>query len=140
VHEVAAVRGAVQAAVEYMQKAGAARLTKVHLVLGASGHLTEDAARQHFALCAQDTPAADAQLDITWEPATYQCFECLCHFASLEPPEVVRCPQCGGLALEVAHSDACYIAEIQVDDGPELDIVSTGERQATGREGGESCA
>jgi hydrogenase nickel incorporation protein HypA/HybF len=123
-----------------MQAAGATRLTKVQLVLGASGHLTEDAARQHFALCAQNTPAADAQLDITWEPAAYQCFECLARFASLEPPETVRCPECGGLALEVAHSDACYIAEIQVEDGIECDGDGAGERLPAGQEGGESCA
>lgn len=139
-HEVAAVQAAVQAAVACMQTAGATRLTKVHLVLGTSGHLTEDAARQHFALCAQDTPAADAQLDITWEPATYQCFECLVRFASLEPPETVRCPECGGLALEVAHSDACYIAEIQVEDGMERDGDGAGEQLPVGQEGGASCA
>src|SRR5262249_17589404 len=115
-HELAAVRGAVQTALEWMRAAGAARVTRVHLVLGASGHSSEDAVQQHFALCARDTPAAGAQLDISWEPATSQCFECLDRFSSLEPPEMVHCPHCGGLALEDAHSDACYVAEIGVNN------------------------
>jgi hydrogenase nickel incorporation protein HypA/HybF len=142
-HELAAVRGATQTALEWMRAAGAARVTRVHLVLGASGHSSEDAVRQHFALCARDTPAAEAQLDITWEPVNYQCFECLSRFTSLEPPEIVRCPQCDGLALEVAHSDACYVAAIEVVDEAKPDTVGAGERTgqlATQEKGGESCA
>src|SRR5262249_42977986 len=120
-------------------------VTRVHLVLGASSHSSEDAVRQHFTLCAKNTPAAEAQLDITWEPATYQCFECLDRFASLEPPETLRCPQCGGLALEVAHSDACYLAEIEVEDELQDGAVGYGAGEGPGQltaqeKGWESCA
>ncbi len=113
-HEVAAMRGVVGTILERTREAGAARVTRVRLMLGASGHLTEDAARQHFAVLAADTPASDADLDIEWLPATYQCFDCLQRFESAQPPAEVVCPACGGLALEIGHQDVCYVSEIDV--------------------------
>lgn len=113
-HEVAAMRGVVGTILEHTREAGATQVTRVQLVLGASGHLTEDAARQHFAVLAADTPAAEAHLDIEWLPASYQCFDCLQQFESALPPSEVTCPTCGGLALEIGHQDVCYVSEIDV--------------------------
>lgn len=114
-HEVAAMRGVVSAVLARMREEHATEVSRVKLILGVSGHLTEDAARQHFAVLAEGTPAEHAELDIEWQPATYQCFECLHQFSSIEPPDAVVCPMCGGLALEIAHSDECYAAEIDLD-------------------------
>lgn len=113
-HEVAAIQGAVNTVLERMRDEGAARVIRVTLVLGVSGHLAEDAARQYFALFTKSTPAEHASLDISWLPAAYQCFECLYHFTSDQPPDLVFCPKCGGLTLEVAHHDECYVSEIEV--------------------------
>jgi Zn finger protein HypA/HybF involved in hydrogenase expression len=114
-HEAAMMRGAVQEALGQMPAADGTRITRVVLVLGASGHFTEDVARQHFALNALATPAEDAVLEIEWLPATYSCFSCLHTFASVLPPEAVTCPACGGVALETGHADVCYIREIEVE-------------------------
>ena len=114
-HEVAAMRGVVSSVLERMREEHGDEVSRVKLVLGVSGHLTEDAARQHFAVLAEGTPAEHAQLDIEWLPATYQCFDCLHRFTSIQPPDAVLCPECGGLALEIAHSDACYATEIDVE-------------------------
>lgn len=114
-HEVAAMRGVVSAVLERMREEHATEVSRVKLVLGVSGHLTEDAARQHFAVIAEGTPAERAELDIEWLPATYQCFECLHRFSSIEPPGAVLCPTCDGLALEIAHSDECYATEIDLE-------------------------
>jgi Zn finger protein HypA/HybF involved in hydrogenase expression len=117
-HEAAMMRGAVQEALGQMPAADGTQITRVVLVLGASGHFTEDVARQHFALNALATPAEDAVLEIEWLPATYSCFACLHTFASVLPAEAVTCPACGGVALEVGHADVCYIREIEVEKSP----------------------
>ncbi|HEX5159923.1 MAG TPA: hydrogenase maturation nickel metallochaperone HypA [Ktedonobacterales bacterium] len=122
-HEAAAIQGALSDALAHMRDAGGARIARMVLVLGVSGHFTEDAARQHFAVNAQGTPAEDAALEIEWLPASYTCFECMHTFASVQPPEAVTCPACGGLALEIGHSDVCYIREIEVEQG-EQDMAS----------------
>ncbi len=114
-HEVAAMRGVVTAVLARMREEHATEVTRVKLVLGASGHLAEDAARQHFAVLTEGTPAERAQLEIEWLPATYQCFDCVHRFTSTQPPDAVLCPECGGLALEIAHSDECYATDIDVE-------------------------
>ena|SRR6266702_5143815 len=113
-HEVAAMQGMVRTVLEYMQQAGGTRVTYVQLVLGASGHFTEEAARQHFAALTADTPTEGADLTIAWLPAQFQCFTCLHRFESCEPAEQVTCPGCGDLALEIEHQAVCYVSAIDV--------------------------
>ena len=115
-HEVAMMQGAVSDVLAALKRSGGRGVTHVYLTLGASGHLTEAAARQHFATLAHGTPAAGAELVITWLPASYQCFSCLARFESLAPAETVACPQCGGVALETTHQDVCQVDAIDVDD------------------------
>ncbi len=113
-HEVAAMRGMVRTVLECMQQAGASRVTNVQLVLGASGHLTADAAYQHFEALVKGTPIEDASLTIQWLPAQYQCLFCLRRFESCEPSNQVTCPECGEVALEAGHQDVCYVSAIDV--------------------------
>jgi Zn finger protein HypA/HybF involved in hydrogenase expression len=97
----------------------------VYLTLGASGHLTEEAARQHFALLSQGTAVANAELVISWLPASYQCVLCLNQFESLAPADAVACPQCGGVALETAHQDVCWVDAIEIDSGGDGEPADT---------------
>jgi Zn finger protein HypA/HybF involved in hydrogenase expression len=111
-HEAAAMGGMVHIVLECMQKAGGSRVTNVQLVLGASGHLTADAAYQHFEALAKSTPVEKASLTIQWLPATYLCFTCMHRFESCEPTAQVTCPNCGDVALEISHQDVCYVSAI----------------------------
>jgi Zn finger protein HypA/HybF involved in hydrogenase expression len=127
-HEVAAMRGVVQTALEHLQHVGGTRVTGVELVLSASGHLTEEAARQHFAVFAANTPAAAATVMIIMCPASYQCFTCLRVFQSSQPVESIVCPACGGVALEIEHEDVCALRSIDIaldDSADDADVVPT---------------
>ncbi len=128
-HEAAAIQGAVSVALERVAALGSPRVRAVELALGVSGHITDAIARQQFAICALDTPLETAALHLVWLPATYQCFICLNQFTSVEPAESVACPACGGVALEIAHEDACYIQAIEVDatgEGAKANSASAG--------------
>ena len=131
-HEVAAMQGAVQTIIEQMRAALGSRVTTVELMLGACGHFTEEAARQHFGVLTTGTPAEGAVLEIFWLPATFQCFSCLHRFESCEPAESLTCPQCGDLALAIEHYDACYVSAIDVAcDGEERGEGFPGLPQST---------
>ena len=119
-HEVAAIKGAISSIVDAMHQAGGERVTSVYLMLGASGHLSEEAVRQHFTLLAAGTPAEHAVLFISWVPAVYQCFSCGQRFEVTEVVEPVSCPECDGIALEVTHQEVCYASAIEV-------VTSTGD-------------
>jgi hydrogenase nickel incorporation protein HypA/HybF len=123
-HELAAMQGMVRTVLECLQQAGGARVTNVQLVLGASSHLTADAAYQHFEALTKDTPVEDASLTIQWLPASYLCFSCLHRFESGEPSTQVTCPICGDIALEINHQDVCYVSAIDVSFDEEKSMVS----------------
>jgi hydrogenase nickel incorporation protein HypA/HybF len=113
-HEAAAMQGIVRNILHCMQQAGASRVINVQLVLGAAGHLTAEAANQHFEALVNGTPIEGASLTIQWLPAQYQCFFCLHRFESGEPSNHVTCPECGEAALEVGHRDMCSVSAIDV--------------------------
>jgi hydrogenase nickel insertion protein HypA len=125
-HEVAAMQGAVQTIIEQMRAALGSRVTAVELMLGACGHFTEEAARQHFAVLSEGTPVEGASLTISWLPAKFQCFTCLHRFESCQPAEQVTCPLCGDLALEIGHRDTCSVSAIEVTcEESSFEVAST---------------
>ncbi len=125
-HEVAAMQGVVSAILESLRQAGGSRITHVQLVLGACGHFTQEAARQHFEALTAGTSAEGAALAIAWVPATFQCFSCLHCFESCQPAEQVTCPLCGDLALEIGHQDICHASAIEVTfEESSFEVAST---------------
>ncbi len=123
-HEVALMRRVVTTALDHMRRAGGERVTRVELALGAAGHLTEEAVRQTFVLCAEGTPAAGAALTIIWLSTTYHCFGCLHRFALSTPTASATCPVCGAAALEIEHQNDCCLRSIDIvardDPAPRL--------------------
>lgn len=113
-HEVAAMQSMVRTALKCMRQAGGSRVTNVQLVLGASRHFTADAAYQLFEALTKGTPIADASLTIQWLPAKFLCVSCLHRFESSEPATQVTCPVCGEVALEIEHTDVCYVSAIDI--------------------------
>ncbi len=112
-HERAIIEGAIGTALRRLSALGDPPVSAIDLVVGVSGHMTEDVLRQQFAISAAGTPLQQATIHIIWTPATYQCFDCLFQFSSAAPPEEVRCPECEGIALEISHQDECYISALE---------------------------
>ena len=129
-HEVVAMQGMVPTVLECMRKAAGSRVTNVQLVLGASGHFTAEAAYHLFEKLTKGTPVEDASLTIQWLPAKFLCFSCMHRFESSEPATQVTCPVCGEVALEIEHSDVCYVSAIDVafdDEGDTGELIVTEE-------------
>ena len=123
-HEITAMQGVMRAALESLSKAGGKRVTNVQLILGASSHVSADAAYQLFEVLAKGTPAENASLTIEWLPAAYRCLACQHSFESSEPSFQVICPKCGELALETAHQDICALSAIDIVGDEEHEQVS----------------
>lgn len=111
-HEGAVMQAVVTAMLDSLETLRRCRVTLVQLEVGTSGHFTEEAVRQYFQLLTQGTLAAEAQLELFWLPATYQCLSCAYRFESTLSPGV--CPRCGDVGLEVTHQDSCGIRRIEV--------------------------
>lgn len=111
-HEGSMMQTVVTTILSSLEKTQGARVARVQLELGTSEHFTEEAVRQYFQMLTQGTLAAEAELELTWLPATYQCLACLRRFESAAWTGV--CPHCGELGLEIAHRDGCDIRQIEI--------------------------
>jgi hydrogenase nickel incorporation protein HypA/HybF len=114
-HEVATMQAVVSDITTRAEAVGGGRITKVRLLLGASGHMTAEGARQHFTMLAAGTAAENAEIEIAWVPATFQCFTCLQRFPVMAVAPSVPCPRCGEAAIEIAHEDTCAAEEIELE-------------------------
>ncbi len=119
-HELAAVEGMVEAALEKAEEAGSPRITGMHFVVNAGGHVSEESVRLCFDIAAKGTPAQDAELFYVWNPPHYRCANCGNEFdgpsEEWESPEGIRtCPRCGEAAMLVFPNPEFYLDSIDVE-------------------------
>src|SRR5690242_15353635 len=87
-HEGTVMQAVFTAIMDSLENTPGARVARVQLALGVSGHFTEEAVRQYFQVLAQHTPVEGAELELDWLPAIYQCLSCSQHFESDTSPAI----------------------------------------------------
>lgn len=113
-HELPLVSGLLEQALEQMRALGATSLKSVEIRISGPGHLTPEAAAQHFEILARETPAANAEVRVSILPATLRCFDCLHVFESTLPAFEAVCPRCGGRPLPGGAAEICELGEVAV--------------------------
>ena len=112
-HELAVTEEILRVALEHAERAQAARITDIHLVVGALSTIVDDSVQFYFDFLSPDTIAAGAQLHFERVPARLRCRQCQHEF---EPEERdYTCPQCGALGGEVIAGREFYLDSMQVE-------------------------
>ena len=113
VHELAVTQSVLDMAVEKAQEAGAARVTRLSLVVGALTGVVEDCVRFYFDLIAQDTIAQGASIAFRSVPAQVRCRQCEAVYC---PNDTLwACPQCGSAGAEIIAGRELFLESIEVD-------------------------
>jgi len=112
-HELAVTEEILRVALEHAERAQAARITDIHLVIGALSTIVDDSVQFYFDFLSQDTIAAQAQLVFDRRPATYRCRKCENTFH----PEGFdwECPACGALDFEILSGREFEISSIEIE-------------------------
>lgn len=98
-HEVGIAQDAVDAAIEHAIKAGATRVLKIKLRIGALSNVVPDALMFAFEVVTRDTAAAAAVFEYEWVPVRCYCETCDREF---EPDGYIyACPDCGVVSWDV---------------------------------------
>jgi hydrogenase nickel incorporation protein HypA/HybF len=109
-HELSITRSVVAIVSE---RAAGQRVTRVRLEIGKLSAVLPDAIRFCFAICAQDTPAAGAALEIDEMPGRAQCNEC---GAQVELMALVgQCPVCATSNIRLTGGQELTIKEMEVE-------------------------
>jgi len=111
-HELAVTENILKIAVEHGQRAGAGRITAIHLVIGGLSGFVDDAIQFNFDLLTPGTLAEGAQLHFQRIPARLRCRQCDTVF---EPDGIDwRCPECDALAGEVIAGKEFFVESIEI--------------------------
>jgi hydrogenase nickel incorporation protein HypA/HybF len=112
-HELSIARDLIDLAVEEAARAGASRVVRVKLRLGALAGVIPPALRTAFDAARVGTSAAGAALDIEHVPATIRCERCNSEH-QLDSPHDRRCPACRTPAAVLTAGRELELAELEV--------------------------
>jgi hydrogenase nickel incorporation protein HypA/HybF len=111
-HELTLAESVVRLVENAARQAGAARVTRVRLALGALAHVDSDALLYCCQLVARDGVAAHAVYEVERPPAEAWCANCL---RTVQPEAVgAPCPECGDFRLEIRAGEEMRVIEIAV--------------------------
>ena len=109
-HELSITRNVIAIVAE---RASGQRVIRVRLAIGALAAIMPEAIRFCFDLCAKDTVAEGAALEIQEMPGRGLCAACGADVAVSAP--VGRCPECGSLGLRLVGGQEMLIKEMEVE-------------------------
>jgi hydrogenase nickel incorporation protein HypA/HybF len=111
-HEMAVTMSMLDLVLEEAAKAGAGRVTKVNLVLGAMTGVVDRCVETNFELLSKSTPAEGAVLAFRNVPSQARCRRCGHVFP---PADLWACPRCQSAEFELIAGDELYVESIEVN-------------------------
>jgi hydrogenase nickel incorporation protein HypA/HybF len=112
-HELSIAYNLVELADDAARRAGAIKLTAVHLRLGALSGVVPDALQFSFPIAAADTLAAGAELVIEVVPVQIYCSACAAN-RQLEAPFILQCPECGAPTPQVVRGRELELRAVEI--------------------------
>ncbi len=112
-HELPVTESILEIALKHASKAGAKRITALHLVIGQMASIVDDSVQFYWDFVAKDTIAEGASLDFRRIPTEFQCQDCNKRYAP--DGNVLACPQCGSTRVKVVAGEEFFLEAIDVE-------------------------
>ncbi len=114
-HELSIAMSLAEIASEEAARLGAARVTAVHVRVGALSGVVPDALQFSWDIAIAETAVAGARLQIEDVPVTIYCDRCAAE-RTLPSPQHLRCPVCNELALQIRGGRDLALTALEIDD------------------------
>ncbi len=112
-HEYSITESMLKLALEKAGDAGAAKITRINLIIGEMSGVVGDCVRFYFDAISRDTIANGARLDFKIIPTTVRCLKCKTVFAPKDGDW--SCPDCRELGIEIVTGRECHMESIEVE-------------------------
>lgn len=112
-HEQSIVESMLALALEHAHKAEAAKIVRIHLVVGELSGVEEEAVNFYFSFLSKNTIAAQASLCFKHVSAELRCRNC----DNIFSPEKLDlcCPNCGSQQVEIVAGRELYVDSLEVE-------------------------
>jgi hydrogenase nickel incorporation protein HypA/HybF len=117
-HEFSLTKRIVNLANRAAMDNGAARVTKVRLVVGEGSGIAPESVQLYFDQIAQGTPAQGAVLSVRLVQPEMRCPACDRNF--VRPPFSFACPVCGTLGNPTGIGSEFYVESVELETGDPL--------------------
>jgi hydrogenase nickel incorporation protein HypA/HybF len=112
-HEYAVTKSIVDIVVNEAKRAGAKKVTKIHLVIGDLSSIIDESVSMYFDIISKDTAAEGAKLVFKRMPAKFLCTVCAHEYD--KPLKGFDCPVCGGAGKLTGAGREFYIESMEVE-------------------------
>lgn len=114
-HELSVAQGLLDIIEQEARPYPGARVTRVHLRIGALSAVVPDALRFAFQAVTRGGIAEGASLEIEEVPLRIRCRQCAEEFTVEDP--FMTCPRCEGFDVEMVSGREMHIESMEIDDG-----------------------
>lgn len=111
-HELSVTESVLEIACKHAVKAGAIKVTDIHLVIGQLSSIVDDSVEFYWQMITKDTLCEDSKLHFKRVPAELVCLECGHQYELIQ--ELMPCPNCGSARIRVLSGDEFNIDSIEI--------------------------
>jgi hydrogenase nickel incorporation protein HypA/HybF len=112
-HELAVTENILNIAIRNAENAHAARVTDIHLVIGALSSIVDDSVQFYWDMLSQDTICAGSKLHFQRLPARIICKDCHTEYEIQE--ELRTCPSCGSFRVRFVQGEEFFLESIEIE-------------------------
>ena len=109
-HEIGIVQSVLDMATQAARRAGAARVHRLKVRVGALSGVVPEALQFAFDALRPGSVAAEALLELEWVPVAYWCAKCESEFSTEED----ECPGCHEFSSEMRHGLELELTSLEV--------------------------
>jgi len=114
-HELSIMTSLMDRVCEIAKTENAGKVTAINLKNGALSGVVSEALEFCFDVCAADTLAEKASLNIKFVPAMWQCESCKEKIYEVEDKSIPICPKCDGLNLKLISGREFELESIEME-------------------------
>jgi len=111
-HELSVTENILEIACKHAEKAQAARVTDIYLVIGRLSSIVDDCVAFYWDMISKDTICEHAQLHFRRIPTTLICLECDRQYTLDD--DLTPCPRCGSAKVRILSGDEFNLESIEI--------------------------
>ena len=112
-HELSVTESILNIAVKHANQAKARKVTDIYIVIGRLSSIVDESVQFYWDILTEDTICAASKLHFQRKEARFLCADCHNEF-TLEN-DMMPCPRCGSIRLEVISGDEFFIDSIEIE-------------------------
>jgi hydrogenase nickel incorporation protein HypA/HybF len=118
-HELAVTESILEISLRHAREAGAARIARIHLVLGELSSIVDDSVQFYWDMISENTLAEGAQLVFRRVPVELLCLSCAQRYSP--NGNELACPSCGAAQVKIIAGEEFYVEaiDVQMEDSKE---------------------